>query len=80
MDALSQLLSEAKVRQRLPEPQICRLLRVRAGLTQEDVARVLGVNRAALARWELGQRTPRGQLCSDYVRLLERLAREEVAA
>ena len=76
MDVLDQLLAESRTRRQLPEPQVRRMLRARAGLSQESVASVLGINRAALARWELGQRTPRGQLCRDYAAVLERLARE----
>ena len=78
MDVLDQLLAESRTRRQLPQPQIRRLLRTRAGLSQEAVASVLGIDRAALSRWESGQRTPRGQLCRDYAAVLERLAREEV--
>lgn len=76
MDALDQLLAESRTRRQLPEPTIRRLLRTRADLSQEALASVLGINRASLARWELGQRTPRGQLCRDYAELLRRLAEE----
>jgi HTH-type transcriptional regulator/antitoxin MqsA len=78
MDVLDQLLERARVRQILPDPQIRRLLRTRAGLSQADVANALGVGRVAVTRYESGQRTPRGELAERYVRLLERLAREEV--
>jgi len=35
-----------------------KLLRRRKGLTQEDLARLLGVSRITVARWETGQRFP----------------------
>jgi HTH-type transcriptional regulator/antitoxin MqsA len=77
---LDQLLERAHVRRSLPEPQIRRLLRTRAGLSQSELADVLGVGRVAVTRWENGQRTPRGELAERYLALLERLAREEVSA
>lgn len=80
MDVLDQLLDQARVRRGLPDPHIRRLLRVQAGLSQAEVARALGIGRVAVTRYESGQRTPRGQLCVAYVRLLRRLAREEVNA
>ena len=82
MAILDQLLAGAQIRRRLPEPPIRRLVRLRADLTQEDIARVVGdkagrdVNRATIARWENGSRTPRGDLRIAYVQVLERLAAE----
>jgi transcriptional regulator with XRE-family HTH domain len=35
-----------------------KILRRRKGLTQEDLARLLGVSRITIARWETGQRFP----------------------
>ena len=77
MDVLEQFLEQARTRRTLPDPRIRRLLRINAGLSQAQVAQALGCNRVAVTRWESGQRTPRGQLCADYVRLLRRLASEE---
>ena len=76
---LDQLLAEARIRKSLPDPQIRRLLRERAGLTQDEVAQALGVNRVAVTRYEGGTRSPRGHLRTEYARLLEQLA-EEVTA
>lgn len=47
------------------------LIRLEAGLSQGEVARLLGVEPATVSRWEAGTRIPRGQLALDYVRLLE---------
>jgi len=52
------------------------MLRERAGLSQLDIGQALGVKREAVAQWEAGRRTPRGQLCEAYVQLLDRLASE----
>lgn len=66
----------------LPSPAERRRLRERAGVSQEDVARVVGVTREAVTRWESGLRTPRGQRLDQYVQVLHHLAdaTEESAA
>jgi transcriptional regulator with XRE-family HTH domain len=43
-------------------------------VTQEEIARALGVSRPAVTRYEAGARTPRGALLADYKDLLDRLA------
>lgn len=73
MDMLERLLAEAQARRELPAPAVRRLLRERAGLSQADLAQVLGVTRPAVTRWESGCRTPAGKLASDYAAVLERL-------
>jgi transcriptional regulator with XRE-family HTH domain len=78
MDVLDQLLEQARTRQALPDPPIRRLLRTRAGLTQAELAVVLGVDRVAVSRYESGGRTPRGAVRERYVAALARLAAEEV--
>jgi DNA-binding transcriptional regulator YiaG len=45
-------------------------------VSQQVVAQELGVTREAVARWELGQRTPRPQMAQRYLALLDRFARE----
>lgn len=80
MDVLDQLIEKARTRQRLPDPLVCRSLRLRVPLTQgemaEAVADELGrrVSRATVTRWESGSRAPRGPMRAAYVRVLERLA------
>jgi transcriptional regulator with XRE-family HTH domain len=73
--AIDHLLTEARRRRSLPPPAIRRLLRKHAGLTQAEVATVLGVRRPAVTRYETGARDPRGEVRLAYVELLERLAR-----
>jgi transcriptional regulator with XRE-family HTH domain len=76
MDVLEELLRDARARRSLPDPAVRRLLRERAGLTQDQLANVLGVGRVAVTRYESGLRTPRGDTCVKYALLLERLAKE----
>ncbi len=70
-------LARGKARRRLQdEPEMGRILRRRAGLSQQDVAGLVGVKRSAVARWERGTRTPRATALERYVQLLERLENE----
>ncbi|MEV6752384.1 helix-turn-helix transcriptional regulator [Streptomyces sp. NPDC051214] len=65
--------SRLRVRTELPSPEERRSLRTAAGLSQQDVAEVLGVTRAAIGHWETGSRSPRGRLLIDYVDALRAL-------
>ena len=71
---LEQALAEARVRKSLPGPRVRRLLRQEAGLTQRDVAELLGVTETAVSRWEHGERYPRRPVLTAYAHLLTRLA------
>lgn len=73
MESLDAALTRAR-RRRLPDPAIRRLLREQAGLSQADLAATLDVTRTAVTRWELGQRSPRGELAERYAAALDRLA------
>jgi transcriptional regulator with XRE-family HTH domain len=73
---LERKLLEGRMKQSLPVPDVRRLLRKNAGLTQHDIAEIVGVDRAAVTRWESGLRAPRGANALAYAGLLERLARE----
>jgi DNA-binding transcriptional regulator YiaG len=75
MDLLDQLLADANAQRSLPEPAVRRVVRQRAGLSQGDVARVLGVNRVSVTRWESGAREPRRSNAVSYAALLDRLVR-----
>lgn len=55
------------------EPAGFRLARQRAGLTQAEIAELLGVDQAAVSRWESGKRIPRGKTLDRYAELLEEL-------
>jgi transcriptional regulator with XRE-family HTH domain len=48
-------------------------LREAAGLTQADLARLVGVTAAAVSRWEAGLRTPRGTSAIAYAKALRRV-------
>ena len=78
MSAVDELLDQARVRRALPPAPVRRFLRERAGVTQAELAEVLGVERPTVTRYESGAREPRGELRIAYVGLLERLAGEEV--
>jgi DNA-binding transcriptional regulator YiaG len=75
-DALARILEKRRAARRLPEPRMRRLLRERAGLSQQDLAQVLGVDRATVSRWESGERDPWPSHVGAYVDALDRLARE----
>jgi DNA-binding transcriptional regulator YiaG len=72
-------LEEARAVRRLPPRVVCRQLREQAGLSQDDIARVLGTTRVAVALWELGRRTPRPAMAVRYLAVLNRLATEATA-
>lgn len=73
-DPLDALLAlQARLR-RLPDPSIRRALRVHHGLSQGQLAELLGVDRASVSRYESGDRTPRPSIAERYLDILERLA------
>lgn len=57
-------------------PALARSIRKANGITQERLARELGVQRVTVARWEAGTRRPRGARAVAYESLLARLYRE----
>jgi DNA-binding XRE family transcriptional regulator len=59
----------------LPTPVQCRAIRIAANATQQDEADAVGVDRATIARWENGTRSPRGALARRYAEVLEALRR-----
>ena len=73
---LEALVERSRSRRRLPEPRLRRLLRERACVSQEDLARVLGVDRSTVCRWESGAREPRDSNLSAYSDILDRPASE----
>jgi transcriptional regulator with XRE-family HTH domain len=58
---------------RLVSPKLARAIRLAAGVSQEAVAEELGVHRVSVARWESGERSPRGRVLLRYAGLLRRL-------
>ena len=71
---MSGLVEELRAR-RLPPLEQRRSIRRDAGVSQERLARELGVHRVTVARWELG-RDPRGRLRERYLDLLAALQAE----
>lgn len=63
--------TEVRAKRRMPSPTMARELRRAAGLSQGRLAKELGVTRVTVARWELGTRSPRGELLIAYVELLD---------
>lgn len=55
-------------------PIEARQLRKTAGLTQRQVADVVGVAGATVCRWESGLRFPRGENAVQYLAALDRIA------
>ena len=76
MTETEDLLRVARRRRGLPDPELRRVIRERAGLSQAEVAAVIGVDRAAVSRWESGERSPRFPHRDTYAEVLERLATE----
>jgi predicted transcriptional regulator len=72
------LIRRVRDQRRLPGPAACQQIREQSGLSQDDIARAVGVTRAAVARWEAGERQPRPANLRRYVELLEKLAAEAV--
>jgi transcriptional regulator with XRE-family HTH domain len=66
----------ARARRRFPSPEARRVLRERAGISQNDIAVALGVTRTAVCLWESGEREPRAENLQKYLALLDRLAQE----
>ena len=50
------------------KPHPLREYRVRESLTQDHLARLLGVSKAAVSRWENGERKPDQQACRNIAK------------
>lgn len=74
MLTIESLIARADQRRRLPEPERRADIRQRVGLTQAEVASVVGCSRAAVAAWEAGSREPTGPRRDRYVEALARMA------
>jgi transcriptional regulator with XRE-family HTH domain len=61
MSTLDQI-SETIRRRQIPPAATARELRRASGLSQREVAEIVGVDRVSVARWELGLRRPRGEV------------------
>jgi DNA-binding XRE family transcriptional regulator len=56
-----------------------RTIREDARLALSDIAQSIGADPSSVGRWERGERLPRGEVALKYARLLERLAKGQVA-
>jgi DNA-binding transcriptional regulator YiaG len=63
----------ARVRKLVRSGQV-RSIRMAAGLSQVEVAELLGVTPSAVCRWEAGARMPHGDVAIRYLELLMALA------
>jgi DNA-binding transcriptional regulator YiaG len=73
-----EVIARARARKRLPPPAMRRQLREQAGVSQTEIAAVVGVSRECVSLWESQPRMPRGQNLERYLAFLERLARESL--
>lgn len=69
----TELIDCLRTARRLPPPAACRAIRLAAGATQQQLADALDADRVTVARWELGERSPRGELRLRYISLLDSL-------
>ncbi len=76
-DTFHWVVEDSLLQRSLPSPARRRQLRRKAGISQQTVAAALGVTRAAVTRYERGERTPRGAVLRAYVEILDRLSRED---
>ncbi|MCW3039253.1 MAG: hypothetical protein JWM31_1158 [Solirubrobacterales bacterium] len=70
------LVDEVRMAKRLPAPEVARMIRISAGVSQTRLAQELNVHRMTVARWETGKRRPRAQVRVKYADLLDQLRRE----
>ena len=74
------LALKLKARRELPPPAARRALREAGGVSQQDVARAVGVTRQCISWWESGQRVPAGRNLAGYVRVLDEIRRALIDA
>lgn len=66
--------SQMRVHLDLPSPDERRRLRISGGLSQQQLADIVGASRQAVSQWESGARmVPRGALLNRYVEALRAL-------
>ena len=72
---MGDLVAEVVESLALPPPKVAQGIREAAQVSQDRLAEELEVHRVTVARWEAGQRVPRGELRVRYARLLRDLQR-----
>ena len=68
------LADEARLSNRLPAPEMARLIIQEAGISVTRLAHEIGVSNTTVHRWLAGTRQPRGRLRVDYARALVAIA------
>jgi len=78
VDQVDALLKMSGYRRAFPSVEQRRSIRLRACLTQAEIAQGLGVAPTTVCRWERGERSPRGRAGDAYVALLHCLGAEDL--
>ena len=73
------LVDEVRAIRGLPSPQLARMIRVSAGVSQKRLGAEIGVDRTTIIRWEAGQSKPRGEQRVRYAEVLAALQKELAA-
>jgi transcriptional regulator with XRE-family HTH domain len=73
---LDDVLAQAAAARELPTAAEARAIREAAGITQQQIGDVVGVDRATICRWESGKRRPRGANVRFYFAVLKRIVEE----
>jgi DNA-binding transcriptional regulator YiaG len=74
-EGVARLGAHARLRRRLPSPELRRAIRANAGVTTTEVAEAVGVTRQAVSSWERGTRSPQGGTLRAYLEVLDELQR-----
>jgi transcriptional regulator with XRE-family HTH domain len=72
------LRERLQARRELPPPDVLRDLRVKAGVSLEQVGEAVGVTGAAVFHWERGRSRPRAEHLAAYLQVIQ-LLREVTA-
>jgi DNA-binding transcriptional regulator YiaG len=72
MTVAADTIAPAEARVRVANGELAAIRR-RTGLSQESIARAVGVSRVAVCRWEAGERAPSGEAAVRLARLLREL-------
>lgn len=67
---VSELKEKARQRQ-LPPPHVARAIRLRARITQAELAEALGVAQPTIAHWEAGRKKPSPAHAGEYAAALD---------
>ena len=70
------VMEEVRLLRSLPPPEERRAIREAAQQSRDAVGRAIGISGAAIAGYEAGTRTPRGEHLRQYASLLTALRRE----